>query len=106
MSGVLRGKCRFDEREDQASETRLVGWLEEAGCQDSLQPVGFAVSTYGKKFGAEKEDTIAYRQHLARIVSKKRRSRMVITILLRLRFEPVKIHRFNLTIASRPRTRR
>ena len=31
---------------------------------------------------------------------------MVITILLRLRFEPVKIHRFNLTIAPRPRTRR
>jgi hypothetical protein len=67
----------------------LVGSRKQT-IRDSLQPVGFTVSTCRKRFGADSQDTIVYRQHLARIVNKKRRSRMVIVIiLLRLRVEPV-----------------
>ena len=61
----------FDERERQATEKRLVRQLEKMGYQVSLQLPVLAVSICEKRLGSEHPDTIAYRQHLTRIVSKR-----------------------------------
>ena len=66
----LRGND-FDERERQATEKRLVRRLEKLGYQVSSQLPVLAVSICEKRPGSEHPDTIAYRQRLARIVSKK-----------------------------------
>ena len=61
----------FDERERQATEKQLVRQLEKMGYQVSLQQPTLAVSMCENRLGSEHPETIAYRQHLARIVSKK-----------------------------------
>lgn len=60
----------FDERERQATEKQLVRQLEKMGYQVSLQQPTLAVSMCENRLGSEHPETIAYRQHLARIVSK------------------------------------
>jgi len=67
---VLGGNY-FDERERQATEKQLVRRLEEPGYQVLVQQPTLAVSIREKRPEAEYPDTIAYRQHLAWIVSKK-----------------------------------
>src|SRR5438093_11701288 len=60
----------FNERERQATEKQLVRRLEKLGYQVSLQPPVLAVSICEKRLGSEHPDTIAYHQHLTRILSK------------------------------------
>src|SRR5712691_6724215 len=67
----VMGGNYFDERACQATEKQLVRRLEEPGYQVSLQLPVLAVSMCEKRLGSEHPDTIAYRQHLARIVSKR-----------------------------------
>ena len=64
---VLGGNY-FDERERQAAEKRLV---RRTGLPGVVITAVLAVSINEKRPGSEHPETIAYRQHLARIVSKR-----------------------------------